>query len=168
MYKFLKIVVVLTIFIISGCATTKPMWVDKGSGAFEKNEGKIFYGVGRASSEIKDHALRIETADNRARADLQKIFDTYTAYLMKDYQGQDGQLIERACKTFAAGHLSGVEIIDHYTDGNGTVHALAKLDLEVFKKAMELAKDLSDMSREHLRKRADTLFNELQKEEESK
>lgn len=159
---------VLFLTFVVGCATVQkgPDWTIKGGGAFKKDEGKIFYGVGRASSDIKDKALRIETADNRARADLQRIFDTYTAYLMKDYQGQDGQLIERACKTFAAGHLSGVEIVDHYTDSDGTVHALAKLNLETFKKAMELAKELSDAAREQIRKRSDAMFEQLEKEEQ--
>jgi len=153
--------------LIVGCATTPkaPDWTIKGGAAFKKEEGKVFYGVGRATAEIKDKALRIESADNRARADLQRIFDTYTAYLMKDYQGDDGQLIERACKTFSAGHLSGAEIVDHYMDTDGTVYSLAKLNLETFKKAMELAKDLSVAAREHLRKRADELFDKLEKEE---
>ena len=168
--KSLRDVVVTISVVLSfiiGCATTRgPEWTLKGSGAFAKDEGKVFYGVGRASSDIKDKALRFETADNRARADLQRIFDTYTAYLMKDYQGQDGQLIERACKTFAAGHLSGVQIVDHHTDKDGTVHALAKLNLETFKKAMEMAKELSDAAREQIRKRSDAMFEQLEKEEQ--
>lgn len=164
--KFLAGAVVTLFFV--GCATVQkaPEWTIKGGGAFKKDEGKVFYGVGRASAEIKDKSLRIETADNRARADLQRVFDTYTAYLMKDYQGDDGQLIERACKTFSAGHLSGVEIVDHYIDKDGTVYALAKLNLETFKKAMELAKELSDAAREYIRKRADAMFEELEKEEQ--
>ncbi|MFH2070205.1 MAG: hypothetical protein ABIJ11_03175 [Elusimicrobiota bacterium] len=168
MNKLYKLFVGLTLgALLFGCVTTGkgPEWTVKGGGAFTKDKGKVFYGVGRASSEIKDKSLRIEAADNRARADLQRVFDTYTAYLMKDYQGQDGQLIERACKTFAAGHLSGVEIVDHYTDKDGMMNALAKLDLETFRKAMELAKELSDVAREHLRKRSDALFEQLEKEE---
>lgn len=156
---------VLAVFVIVGCATVKPMWVDKGSAAFEKGKEKVFYGVGTATTEIKDKALRIETADNRARASLQKIFDTYTAYLMKDYQGQDGVVVERAVKTFAAGNLSGVEITDHFTESDGTVYALAKLDLETFKKAMEMAKEVSATAKEYLQKKADTMFSELEKEE---
>ena len=169
MFKFSKnLVSICVLGLIIGCATTGkgPDWVTMGSGAYPKDEGKMFYGVGRASSDIKDKALRIETADNRARADLQRIFDTYTSYLMNDYQGQDGQLIERACKTFASGHLSGVQIVDHHTDKDGTVNALAKLDLATFKKSMEMAKDLSDAAREQIRKRSDAMFEQLEKEEQ--
>ena len=154
--------------LIVGCASVGPDWTSKGSGAFKKDDGKVFYGVGLASADIKDKALRRETADNRARADIQKVFDTYTSYLMKDYQGQDGQLIDRACKTFAAGHLSGVEIVDRYAEKDGTAYSLAKLNLETFQKAMDMAKDLSDAARAHIQKRSDTMFDNLEKEEQKR
>lgn len=126
----------------------------------------MFYGQGMATAQIKDKALRQETADNRARANLQSVFDTYTAYLMKEYAGMDGQLIERACKIFSAGHISGAQIIDRYIERDGTIHSLVKFDMERFKEAMELAKELSDTAREYIQKNADAMFDELQKEEE--
>ncbi|MEW6096621.1 MAG: hypothetical protein AB1567_08860 [bacterium] len=154
----------VVVVLFAGCATT-PDWVRKGAGAF-KEKDKVFYGQGMATAKIKDKALRQESADNRARADLQRVFDTYTAYLMKDYAGMDGQLIERACKTFSAGHISGAQIVDRWTERDGTIHSLIKLDLATFKEAMELAKELSDTAREHIQKKADAMFDELQREEE--
>lgn len=170
MKNFSKLTITLSIiYFLSSCArgpaVKAPEWVVKGAGAFKKAEGKIFYGVGRAGPEIKDQSLRIETADNRARADLQRIFDTYSATLMKDYAGNDGVMVERAIKTFSAGHLSGVQIVDHYFAPDGTVNSLAELNLETFKKAMELAKELSDAAKEYIRQKADALFEELEKEE---
>ncbi|MFH1824211.1 MAG: hypothetical protein ABH873_03180 [Candidatus Firestonebacteria bacterium] len=172
--KSIKLLCVLCFVLgIVGCGTVpqkpsaavKPDWVVKGSGALTKDNDRIFYGVGQASASLKDPALRSETAENLARADLQKTFDTYTAYIMKNYSSQDGQQVERACKTFVAGHLSGVQIIDHYTDEAGTIYALAELNLDKFKKAMDLAKDLSDTSKDYIKKQADSLFDELSKEE---
>ena len=61
-----------------------PEWVNKGSGAFG-GEKKVFYGVGSASG-IRNHSLARATADNRARNEISKIFEVYSASLMKDYQ----------------------------------------------------------------------------------
>ena len=86
-----------------------PEWVLKGSGAFGGESGRVFYGVGSVSG-IKNHALARTTADNRARAEIAKIFETYSASLMKDYQesikangaSEDAQLVTQAIKTFSA------------------------------------------------------------------
>jgi len=155
-----SVVVFVTIFM--GCASGAPKWVKKGSSAFPADK-KIFYGVGQADIKVSQD-LRLEAADNRARADLQKYFDTYTGYLMKEYEGPDGKLVERVIKTFSAGHLSGVRIKDRYEKGD-TVYSLAKLDLEEFRQIMESAPGLSDKAREFLRIRSKTLFEDLRKEE---
>lgn len=168
MFKSLSVaVVVLCGLFFAGCASI-PKWTTKGAGAFGNTEGKVFYGIGRAGADITDKALRIETADNRARADLQRVFDTYSASLMKDYSGTDGELVERAVKTFSAGHISGAQIVDHYTDADGMEYALLKLDLESFKKAMELAKDLNAQAKEYIRQKSDALFEQLGKEEDKR
>jgi hypothetical protein len=54
-----------------------PEWVNKGSGAFG-GEKRVFYGVGSASG-IRNHALARTTADNRARAEISKTFQVYSA-----------------------------------------------------------------------------------------
>ena len=161
--------VVWVALLAAGCATMggAPDWTTKGAGAF-KSSDKMFYGVGRADASIKNESLRVETADNRARADLQRVFDTYSSSLMKDYSGTDGELVERAVKTFSAGHVSGAQIVDRYTDGKRTTFSLVKLDLENFKKAMELAQELNSQAKEYVRKKADALFSELSKEEEKR
>ena len=62
-----------------------PDWVNRGSGAFGGEKGKIFYGVGIASG-IRNAALRRSTSDSRARSEIAKTLDTYVAVLNKDYQ----------------------------------------------------------------------------------
>ena len=62
-----------------------PDWVNRGSGAFGGEKGKIFYGVGIAS-HIPNAALRRATADARARSEITKTLNTYVAVLNKDYQ----------------------------------------------------------------------------------
>lgn len=161
----------VSVLFLFGCASTSkvtggPEWTMKGTGAFKDGGGKVFYGVGLAGAgSIKDESLRRETADNRARADLQKVFNTYTSSLMKDYSGTDGELVERAIKTFQSGTLSGVQITDRYQKDDGTLYSLAKLDLDQFKKAMDLAKDMNTAAKEYLQKKSDAMFEELAKEE---
>src|SRR2546430_9087666 len=62
-----------------------PDWVNRGSGAFGVDKGKVFYGVGIASG-IRNASLRRSTADDRARSEIVKTLDTYVARLSKDYQ----------------------------------------------------------------------------------
>src|SRR5210317_2006372 len=100
-----------------------PEWVMKGSGAFGGEAGRVFYGVGSVSG-IKNHALARTTADNRARAEIAKIFEVYSASLMKDYMASttagdmsassEEQHVEQAIKTFSAQTLSGVQVVDHW------------------------------------------------------
>jgi len=154
-----------------------PEWVMKGSGAFGGEQGRVFYGVGSVSG-IKNHALARTTADNRARAEIAKIFETYSASLMKDYMASttagdmkassEEQHVEQAIKTFSAVTLSGVQVVDHWIHPDGTVYALAQLDLQTFKDNMDKAKELSTSVRDYVRKNAEKAHMDLEKEEEKR
>ena len=151
-----------------------PEWVLKGSGAFGGEQGRVFYGVGSVSG-IKNHALARTTADNRARAEIAKIFEVYSASLMKDYMASttagdmsassEEQHVESAIKTFSAATLSGVQIVDHWFHPDGTVYALAQLDLENFGNALDKMKELSAEVRDYVRKNAERVHMDLEKEE---
>lgn len=152
-----------------------PDWVTKGSGAFDAGEERIFYGVGSVTG-IKNHALARTTADNRGRAEIAKIFEVYSASLMKDYMASttagdmtasaEEQHVEQAIKTFSAATLSGVQIIDHwFHPTDGTVYALAKLDLNSFKDNLGKMNELSDRVRDYVKKNADRVHGDLSAEE---
>jgi hypothetical protein len=151
-----------------------PEWVNKGSGAFGSGGQKAFYGVGMASG-IKNHALARSTADNRARAEISKVFEVYSASLMKDYMASttagdmtassEEQHVEQAIKTFSANTMSGIQIVDHWFHPDGTIYALAKLDLEAMKNMASESKELSPKVRDYVRKNAEKSFDTLDKEE---
>jgi hypothetical protein len=151
-----------------------PDWVTKGSGAFGGEAGRVFYGVGSASG-IKNHSLARTTADNRARAEIAKIFEVYSASLMKDYMASttagdmtassEEQHVEQAIKTFSATTLSGVQIVDHWFHPDGTVYALAQLDLESFKNNLDKMKELNAQVRDYVRQNAERVHMDLEKEE---
>lgn len=153
-----------------------PEWVIKGSGAFEDDKGKVFYGVGSAGS-MKNNALLRTTADNRARNEIAKLFEFYTASLMKDYMASttagdpnvssEEQHVEQAIKTVASATLSGAEITDHWQHpATGELFSLARLDLQAFKDNLEKARELNAKTRDYIRQNADKLHEELEKEEE--
>lgn len=151
-----------------------PDWVNRGSGAFGGEKGKIFYGVGIASG-IRNAAMRRSTSDSRARAEIAKTLDTFVSVLNKDYQASttagdmsqssEEQHVEQALKTYSNMELSGVTIVDHWVDNDGTEYALAQLDMEQFKNGMDKMKELNAKVRDAVRANADKAFDELNAEE---
>ncbi|HZX93559.1 MAG TPA: hypothetical protein VFE90_03525 [Myxococcales bacterium] len=151
-----------------------PDWVNRGSGAFGGDKGKVFYGVGIASG-IRNAAMRRSTSDSRARAEISKILDTYVSVLNKDYMASttagdmsassEEQHVEQALKTYSQMELSGVQIIDHWVDTDGTEYALASLDMDAFKGNMDKMKELNAKVRDAVRANADKAFDELSAEE---
>jgi len=170
------------ILLIAGCATSPkpsadpaslgPAWVMKGSGAFDVQKGKVFYGVGVASG-IKNKALLRQTADNRARAEIAKTMETYVATLAKDYmasttagdmsKSSEEQHVETALKTFSKTTLHGAEIVDRWMDPtDGSVYALCELDLYSFTDALEKNKELDKQVQDYVRENAEKLHGEME------
>jgi hypothetical protein len=151
-----------------------PEWVNKGSGAFG-GEKKVFYGVGSASG-IRNASLARSTADNRARAEISKVFETYSASLMKDYSASttagdfsatsEEQMVTQAIKTFSANTLNGVEIVDHWIHPQtGEIYSLARLDIAGFMDQIDKAKELNGKVKEAVKRAAEKSFADLSEEE---
>jgi hypothetical protein len=191
-FLFVPLIGMLLISSIFGCASKKgvavappvqpvsvePEWVRKGAGAFLDKDSKAFYGVG-AISGVMNEPLARSAADNRARAEIAKVFETYSASLMRDYAASttagdfektsEEQNIEQAVKTFSAATLSGVVIIDHWTDPQDNItYSLARLNLENFKETLNKMKELNAETRDFVRKNAEKAFEELEKEEQKR
>ena len=152
-----------------------PKWVAQGSGVMNAKDEKAFYGVGSIIG-IKNEPLAWDAAENRARAEIAKNFQTYTAYLMKDYaasttandftKSTEEQNVERAIKTFSAVTLNGVRPVERYKDEDSdTYYVLAKLGMKDVKNKLEESKELNAEVRDFVRKNADRLFDKLEKEE---
>ncbi|HVE13659.1 MAG TPA: hypothetical protein VNI01_09715 [Elusimicrobiota bacterium] len=167
--------------ILSACAgaptakpvTSGPDWVNKGSGAFKDGGQSVFYGVGifRGSS---NPAMVRTAADERARVEIAKTLDTFVTSLYKDYMAattagdqsktSDEQHVEQAFKNFSKFTLNGATVVDHWKDADGTMYALAKLDLESMKKSLENAKELNSKERDFVRANAEKAFDNLDAE----
>ncbi len=184
-------ILIIGLVLITGCASAPkvtattpiqelnaPEWVLKGSGAFGGEKGKVFYGVASAYG-IKNFSLLRSTADNRARNEVAKVFQFYTASLMKDYAAStmagdpnvtsEEQHVEQAIKTVTTMTLSGVEVVDHWQHpASGELFALARLDLEAFKDNFDKVQDLDQKVKDYIKDNANRMHEELQKEEEKR
>ncbi|MCA9551035.1 MAG: LPP20 family lipoprotein [Myxococcales bacterium] len=125
-----------------GLSKNAPEWVARGSVV---QDGSM-YGVG-AVAGIKNPSHARSTSANRARKEIAKIMETYSASLMKDYaaststgdlsNSSEEQHVEEVVKTFSAQLLTGVEIVNNWVDpASGTYYALAELN---FERAKEIA-----------------------------
>ena len=166
--------VVLLVLSLVACGGP-PTWVKEGSGALHKEDAKAFYGVGSVVG-VANEPLAWDAAENRARAELAKNFETYTAYLMRDFaastnagdftKSSEEQNVERAIKTFSAVTLTGVRPIDRYKDPEShTYYVLAKLSLQQATRSLVEARELNNDVRDFVRDNAEKLFDRLEQEE---
>ena len=156
--------------VIAGCFGGAPGWVEQGSRAFQ-HDAEAFYVVG-AVKGITNKSLAERTADNRARAELGKILEAYSADVIRDYASsaavdgfvpstEEADTVEQEIEAFAATTLDGVQIVNHWTDKNeGITYALAKLDLDDFEDRIAHVTGFSGEIREYLRAHADRLFDQ--------
>ena len=154
-----------------------PKWVLVGGGAFTDDKGKAFYGVGSATG-IKNYSLQRQIADDRARADLAKVFEYYVETLTKDYQAHttagsfatssEEQNAEAAVKVVVSSTLRGVTIIDHFEiPARRELISLARLDYDAFKQNVTQAEEFKQHPqkvREDIKDRADALHEEMEEE----
>ena len=154
-----------------------PKWALTGGGAFTDEKGKAFYGVGSATG-IKNFSLQRQVADDRARADLAKVFDYYVETLTKDYQAHttagsfatstEEQNSEAAVKVVVSQTLRGVMIVDHFeVIERKEFISLVRLDYDAFKRNVVQAEEfkrLPPQVREDIKERADALHKEMEVE----
>jgi len=151
-----------------------PKWVHRGSGAYDGEHGKCFYGVGILAG-VQNPGLARQAVDNRARGEIAKMFDLYIAAMMKDYQrsttagnfqaSAEEQDIVSAQKTITEVTLRGVEVRDHWTDPrDNTLYALAILDMAGIMKGLDEQKQLNARIRDHVRANARRAFEDLDRE----
>jgi hypothetical protein len=148
-----------------------PEWVVRGSGEFGGPAGPAFYGVGAVWTVEKAYLARA-AADNRARAAVARVFETFCATVVGDYlkwleaQSGDSATIEQhvslIINTFAAGTLASVQIVDHQALPDGTTYALAALDLSKFVDGLDHMTELDPRSLSFAREHAALTFARLQ------
>lgn len=184
-YRFRNIALVLVAALALGAcggakkspiAANAPEWVNKGSGAMKDKDGKqVFYGVGIAQG-IRNRALSVSAADDRGRAELAKIMNSYVTTLTKDYmasitagdmtKSSEEQMVSNTMKNFAKFTLHGAVPIDHWKDpSDGTMFSLVKLDMAAVQQSLSESKELDAKVRDYVKANAEKAFDELAAEE---
>lgn len=160
----------------SPIANNAPEWVNKGSGAMKDKDGKqVFYGVGIAQG-IRNRALSVAAADDRGRAELAKIMNSYVTTLTKDYmasitagdmtKSSEEQMVSSTMKNFAKFTLHGAIPVDHWKDPtDGTLFSLVKLDMGAIQQSLNESKELDGKVRDYVKANAEKAFDELAAEE---
>ena len=78
------------------------------------------------------------------------------------------QHVEQAIKTFSATTLSGVQVVDHWFHPDGTIYALAQLDLDALTNSLDNMKELNAQVRDYVRKNAERVHGDLEAEEDKR
>jgi hypothetical protein len=157
-------------------ASNAPEWVNKGTGAFKDAAGKqVFYGVGIMQG-VRNRALSVSGADDRGRAEITKIMNSYVSTLTKDYmasvtagdmsKSSEEQMVSQTMKNFAQFTLHGAVPVDHWKDpSDGTMFSLVKLDMASVQQSLNESKELDSKVRDYVKANADKAFDELSAEQ---
>lgn len=169
------------IFSVMGCSgeilrpSDEPGWVQRGRGAFLDKNQKSFYGVGVIFEE-EATILGRANADQRARAVISEMFESYVISLVQDYAAstltlgaksvRDTQAFEGLTRAFLAESGSAVAIIDHWFDPQGKVYySLARLNLRYFQSQIEKTNKFNASVRRFVDNNAHKVFDQLDSEE---
>jgi len=150
-----------------------PDWVNKGTATLNDKDGRLFHGVGSAPS-MGDDSLQRSTADDRARAEVARIFSTYMDVVSNDYAAATGsgtkadsdQSISRQVKAVTRVNLAGAKIIGRWRDTKtGAVYSIAELDLKRVKDTVQGTQDMNEDLRRYIQRNADNIFDKVATQE---
>jgi hypothetical protein len=149
-----------------GLPPSAPDWVVRGSRIVDGG----MVGVGSVRG-IANAPLAQDTARSRARAEIAKMLEVYSASLMKDYQASttagsasdEAQQVEQAIKTFSAQLLQGTEQKDMWLDDEtGTWFALVALDFEKSRAVAATAARMDGGLRQWVEDNGDRVLSDLE------
>lgn len=175
----LRIAAIIATVAVSGCGgatrvksdlgiSGAPDWVNQGTQALNEKNGRLFHGVGSAPS-LGDMSLQISTADERARAEIARVLNSYMEVVSKDYVAANGsvqpvveQSISRDVRNLTKLNLTGAKIIGHWRDKkSGMVYSIAELDMKHVKSTLEQVQDMNPDFKNYIGSNADTTFDKI-------
>ncbi len=147
----------------------RPAWVNKGSGNYPGKTGVIF-AVGLSPKGMDDEGLAREAADNDARVQLQRVFETYVAAMIESYKratmqsgkGKTEIDVKSVARTLTEGTLRGSMIEDHWKNNkDGTIYSLCIIEVGKFKAVVAESKDVDEGTKEYIRDNAEKAQGDL-------
>lgn len=153
-------------------ASGVPVWVNEGSNILTSKQGRHFHGVGSAPM-LGDFSLQTVTADNRAKAEVARVLASYMEIVSRDYiasgdadaAGFNGQDVPQQMRQLEKIRLDDVEVIGHWQDKDTkTVYAIAEVDMETVRKALQAEAELNPGLKAYLDAKGDTIFDRISTE----
>lgn len=150
-----------------------PDWVNKGTNVLNDKNGRLFHGVG-SSPALGDESLQRSTADERARAEVARIFSSYMDVVSNDYTASTGlakdasaeQAVSRQVKATTKLNLAGSKIIGRWKDSRTSmVYSICELDLKQVKGTIQGAKDMNEDLRRYIDRNAENIFDKVSAKE---
>ena len=172
--------VAIGVLLLAGCAGVSkvesdlhiddaPDWVNEGNQMLNDRDGRLFHGIGSAPL-MGDLSLQKNTADDRARAELARVFSAYLKVVSNDYSASTGtgdeqlseQAVTRQIDSLTQINLTGVKIIGRWRDrDSGAIWSLAELDIEHMKDTLDAATQMSPALRDFLATEGDSIFDRM-------
>jgi hypothetical protein len=136
-----------------------PDWIKVGSCATQAPATPGWVGLGEVRG-IRNVALARSTANNRARAELVRLFEAYETQLLRGYAPLKGEDLTPTLKLLTASTLLGIQIVEHwFHPDDGSVYALARLDLAHFTQHAAQLRELDAPLRAYLAQQSEPIFN---------
>jgi len=151
-----------------------PDWVNKGTAYVNNQDGRLFHGVGSAGP-MGEVSLQRSTADERARAEVARIFSSYLDVVSNDYSSAaksgtmkvNEEAVSRQIKNLTKVDLAGAKIIAHWVDPKTKyVYSIAELDIKTVKDNVAARNDMNQDLRRYITGHADNIFDRLAKEKQ--
>ena len=179
---------VALVLMLAGCGSGKtvvesdlgiagaPDWVNKGTSVLNDRDGRLFHGVG-SSPPMGDDSLQRSTADDRARAEVARIFSSFMDVVSDDYVASTGtradasaeQAVSRQIKAVTKLNLSGSKIIGRWKDARtNLVYSISELDLKHIKNTVQGVKDMNPDLRRYIDRNAENIFDKVSAKESKK
>jgi hypothetical protein len=126
-----------------------------------------------SAGPMGDASLQRSVADDRARAEVARIFSAYLDVAGNDYQAAaksgsttvTDESVSRQVKSLSQMNLAGARIIAHWQDPKSkTLWAIAELDMKQVKDTAGAAREMNADLRRYFAEHADNVFDRLHKE----
>ena len=149
-----------------------PDWVNKGTAYVANDSNRLFHGVGSAGL-MGDPSLQRSVADDRARAELARIFSNYLDVASADYQAtarsgknvQADESVSRQIRSVSQLNLSGARIVARWQDKKtNTLWSIAEIDMKQFKDTLSAAREMNGDAKRYLTENGDNVFDRISKE----
>ncbi|MFT5550498.1 MAG: hypothetical protein ACI9CO_002431 [Candidatus Azotimanducaceae bacterium] len=176
----IKISLIVSVLLMFGCSNKTivesdlnisgaPDWVNEGNQMLDDDDGRLFHGIGSAPS-MGDYSLQKNTADDRARAEVARIFSSYLTVATKDFSASANQIdeqvseqsVSRQIDNLTQINLSGAKIIARWqNEDTNSIWSLAELDLDRVQQTLAKAEAMSPALREFLAQQGNSIFDRL-------